>query len=339
MGAKRGRGALIVLALLAGSALWFWQDDLRLRFQADHIASVGEKLVVSLPDGSRAELASGAALAEDYDGTQRLVRLLEGRAYFTAAPVAEQQGHPFVVEAGGMRVTALGTQFSVDVHPDDVEVLVAEHSVRVEPIDGPAAPVVLAEGMGVDARPDAIPAPAPRNMDFANAWRSGELVFDDRPLGEVVAELNRYRHGRIVLRGNAVQRIDDVGLWAAGLAHDTERSRLYVSGGGIEEIAVLDSATGERVSAISTGDTTEPGAEASRHFLLNLALDPGDVFSPRMPAPASFMFSIPRPAEPFPPRRSARGFSTRCSIRGGMRSMSLGAVPGMRIIKAPAVSP
>ncbi|WP_158659375.1 YncE family protein [Paracoccus denitrificans] len=75
--------------------------------------------------------------------------------------------------------------------------------------------------------------------------------------------------------GNAVQRIDDIGLWAAGLAHDTERSRLYVSGGGIEEIAVLDSATGERVSAISTGDTTEPGAEASRHFLLNLALDPG----------------------------------------------------------------
>ncbi|KRW93129.1 YncE family protein [Paracoccus sp. MKU1] len=74
--------------------------------------------------------------------------------------------------------------------------------------------------------------------------------------------------------GNAVRRVEDVGLWAAGLAHDAERSRLYVSGGGIEEIAVLDGTTGDRVAAISTGDTTNPGAEASQHFLLNLALDP-----------------------------------------------------------------
>ncbi|KRW93131.1 FecR domain-containing protein [Paracoccus sp. MKU1] len=211
-GARRGRGALVVLALVVGTSLWFWQDDLRLKFQADHIAAVGENLVVTLPDGSRAELASGAALTEDYDGTRRLVRLLEGRAYFTAAPAAQFQGRPFVVEAGGMRVTALGTQFSVDLHKDDVEVLVAEHSVRVEAVTGVAPPVVLAEGMGVDARPEAIPIPTPRDMDFANAWRSGELVFDDRPLGEVVAELNRYRHGRIVLRGKnlAARRVSGV---------------------------------------------------------------------------------------------------------------------------------
>lgn len=233
---RRGRGTLALAALATGLSFWFWQDDLRIRLRADHVAAVGESLAVTLRDGSRVELSSGSALAVDYDGRQRLIRLLEGRAYFTAAPAAQQQGRPFVVEAGGMRITALGTQFSVDLHESDVAVLVAEHSVRVEPIAGAAAPVVLAEGMGVDARPDVIPAPVPRNVDFANAWRSGELVFDDRPLGEVVAELNRYRHGRIVLRGkdlagrrvSGVFHTDDIGQAVDRIAGELGLRRLSI---------------------------------------------------------------------------------------------------------------
>lgn len=235
-GRRRGRGMLAMVALAAGFALWFWQDDLRIRLQADHVAAVGENLAVTLRDGSRVELSSGSALAVDYDGTRRLVRLLEGSAYFTAEPSARQQGRPFVVEARGIRITALGTQFSVDLQDGDVAVLVAEHSVRVEPVSGAAPPVVLAEGMGVDARPDAIPAPAPRNVDFANAWRSGELVFDDRPLGEVVRELNRYRHGRIVLRGgdlagrrvSGVFHTDDIGRAVDRIAAELGLRRLSV---------------------------------------------------------------------------------------------------------------
>ncbi|QFG36336.1 hypothetical protein ESD82_08970 (plasmid) [Paracoccus pantotrophus] len=66
-----------------------------------------------------------------------------------------------MVEAGSIRIAALGTQSSADLQAGDVEVWVAEHSARVEPVAGPAAPVVLAEGVGVDARPHAIPAPVP----------------------------------------------------------------------------------------------------------------------------------------------------------------------------------
>ncbi|MTH66711.1 FecR family protein [Paracoccus shanxieyensis] len=208
----RRPGRIAMLALAAGASLWFWQDDLRIRLKADHIAAIGQNLVVTLPDGSRAEMSSGAALAEDFDVDQRLVRLLQGRAYFTAAPATQQSGRPFVVQAGGVRVTALGTQFSVDLHGEEVDVLVTEHSVRVAPVAGPAKPVVLSRGMGVEARPDAIPQPVARDVDFANAWRSGELVFDDRPLAEVVAELNRYRHGRIILHGKdlAARRVSGV---------------------------------------------------------------------------------------------------------------------------------
>ncbi|WP_423210557.1 YncE family protein [Paracoccus yeei] len=73
--------------------------------------------------------------------------------------------------------------------------------------------------------------------------------------------------------GNAVTRIDDAGLWAAGLAHDPASGRVYVSGGGMNEILIVDGRSGARIGTLSTGDTTEPGQDASKHFFINLALD------------------------------------------------------------------
>lgn len=72
---------------------------------------------------------------------------------------------------------------------------------------------------------------------------------------------------------NSVQRIDDAGLWAAGLAFDAATGRLYVTGGGINEVLVVDAKTGERIGNFTTGDTTAEGGDASKHFLINAALD------------------------------------------------------------------
>lgn len=76
-------------------------------------------------------------------------------------------------------------------------------------------------------------------------------------------------------RGTVLHRIDDVGIWAAGLAHDPA-GRLYIGGGGPEEIAVLDPETGARITSFSTGDTPpggQDGAGDSAHFFVNLSLD------------------------------------------------------------------
>ena len=201
---RRGLALPLVALLLAGLPLYLAHDDLRIRLQADHVAPLGENLSVTLQDGSRIILASGAALAVDYDSESRLVRLLRGKAYFVPEPTATSGGRAFVVEAGETQTTALGTEFSVDLQPGGTEIIVARHSVRVEDMLGQAAPVVVAEGMGLRTTDGATSIPEARNVDFATAWRRGDLVFDDRPLAEVVEELNRYRHGRIVLRGQAL---------------------------------------------------------------------------------------------------------------------------------------
>lgn len=74
-------------------------------------------------------------------------------------------------------------------------------------------------------------------------------------------------------QGNAVQRIDKSGLWTAGLAVDGKTGRAYTTGGGINEVLVLDLKTGERAGSFATGDTKAEGADASQRFFVNAALD------------------------------------------------------------------
>lgn len=73
--------------------------------------------------------------------------------------------------------------------------------------------------------------------------------------------------------GDLVKRVDDAGLWAAGLAIDPDQGRVYVSGGGIDEIGIFDAASGSRIGGFSTGDTKVAGEKESKHFFVNLALD------------------------------------------------------------------
>ena len=46
-------------------------------------------------------------------------------------------------------------------------------------------------------------------MERDTAWRDGRLIFAGQPLAAVLAELNRYRRGRIVLldRGLGARRV------------------------------------------------------------------------------------------------------------------------------------
>lgn len=74
-------------------------------------------------------------------------------------------------------------------------------------------------------------------------------------------------------KAELVKRVDDSGLWSAGLAIDEDAGRVYVGGGGIEEVTIFDAASGEKVGGYSTGDTKAATKEDSKHFFVNLTLD------------------------------------------------------------------
>ncbi|MBG6802211.1 FecR family protein, partial [Pseudomonas aeruginosa] len=47
-------------------------------------------------------------------------------------------------------------------------------------------------------------APLGGRLDDLTSWRRGLLVFDEQPLGEVVARLNRYRPGHLLVAPGAL---------------------------------------------------------------------------------------------------------------------------------------
>jgi len=191
---RRTLGKGVVALMVAGGAWGIY----RTHPLADYRTGVGERLTVELPDGSRVELATSTALSVDDDATVRRVTLHKGEAFFE---VASDAARPFVVDAGGGSVTALGTAFAVADADDRVLVTVTQHAVR---IDAGMRQMRLEAGMQAAFDVDGIGAPAATDEAIALAWREGRLVFVNARLDRVVEALNRWRRGRLVIMNGAL---------------------------------------------------------------------------------------------------------------------------------------
>lgn len=194
-GRRQALGALFGLAGLGAGVALAWQAwrEHVVQWQTALATPRGRTARLPLPDGSELTLDVGSALDVRLYAVRREVHLLRGAAFCAVARDAER---PFVVLAGGARVTALGTRFEVELDAQDgVQVAVESGRVRIEGAQRGAA---LEVGAGERAHiaaggmPEALPAP--KSHDVA-AWRSGWLDFDHVSLGAAVQRLNRYRAG------------------------------------------------------------------------------------------------------------------------------------------------
>lgn len=109
-----------------------------------------------LEDGSTVEIKSGAVIDVRYDEATRRVLLVSGEAHFQ---VMKGQSRPFVVEAGGIEVRAVGTAFVVQLEAEQLEVLVTEGRVAVEKV--PAVSPLPDDTPALPAQPDSFALPPP----------------------------------------------------------------------------------------------------------------------------------------------------------------------------------
>ena len=157
-----------------------------------------------LEDGSIVELTRGAEIEVSFDVAHRRIRLLRGEANFT---VGRNPTRPFLVNAGGVEVRAVGTVFNVALYSADVEVVVSEGRVVIKPaIVSPAATEDLLLSAGdraVVPRMDiGTPQVAPLRATPTAAQsprRSQRLEFNGTPLSEVVAAFNRRNPVQLVI--------------------------------------------------------------------------------------------------------------------------------------------
>lgn len=163
-----------------------------------------KKKMVSLPDGSRIELAASSTIHADIRPEARHIWLDNGEAYFD---VKHANDVPFVIHAGSRVVTVLGTRFSVRRDGDQVRVNVVEGRVRVDeiaPAGSAAVPLrstIITGGDLAVARGSStmVEAAAPDKVEGQLGWRKGVLNFDRMTLGEAAAEFNRFNEKKLVV--------------------------------------------------------------------------------------------------------------------------------------------
>ncbi|MCP3734309.1 FecR domain-containing protein [Sphingomonas sp. RP10(2022)] len=162
--------------------------------------AVGARRQVALADGSAVTVNTASTMRASFAAGERRVWLDRGEAYFE---VAHDRRHPFVVFAGGRKVTVLGTKFSVRRDGDTVTVAVAEGRVRVEDADPATAEraAIITAGDVAIARGHAmlLADRSEQQVQDALAWRRGVLTFDQVTLEQAAHEFNRYNHRQIRL--------------------------------------------------------------------------------------------------------------------------------------------
>jgi transmembrane sensor len=208
LGGRRPRYRLAAAAALAACLAWLIGPDLRLHLEAQQIASTGEVRLVTLADGSRTWLAPGAAIAFDSSAGQRRLRLMRGTAYFD---VARDAAHPFQVETAGGRVRVLGTAFEI-ASGEQTRVAVARGRVEVADAQGNVLGQ-LGSGGSITFGARGAPEQRPVRPDRIATWKEGELIVNDRPVGEVIEALRPWFHGLIIARGAGLTRDRVTGLY------------------------------------------------------------------------------------------------------------------------------
>lgn len=188
---------------------WFGWQHVQAQPVYEHAFSTrkGQQSEVTLPDGSALRLDTATALSARFFRDRREIHMQEGQALFSVTADAQR---PFQVTAGSIRVTVVGTRFSVRLTPsipgrNGVEVAVEEGHVHVARLPEAAEPggtdAELSRTQGFDLLAGqrlvfdvegSRPALGTVAAEGVAPWRGMQLSFSDVPLRQALAEMERY---------------------------------------------------------------------------------------------------------------------------------------------------
>jgi transmembrane sensor len=151
----------------------------------------GVRRSVTLADGSRIYLNSHSTLKIHKKFSTNRVVHLQGEAFFE---VAKDSLHPFSVLTQDIETIVLGTAFSVRAFQDQPQVIaVKEGKVNVKQIGGDSVEQTLLQNDQLVVTPDVKFGKVNKiDPDREFAWVEGTIVFDRKPLREVLRELDEW---------------------------------------------------------------------------------------------------------------------------------------------------
>lgn len=227
----RWAAAAAVLFAILGSTLflavqrnWFGPKPVERSFAQHFVTDRAERRVARLGDGSVITIAPSSRVDVDYSTKERRVRLAAGEALFE---VAHNPARPFIVETPYGEVKAVGTAFDVSLAPRETQVVVVEGVIRIalradsdgagsnEPIEKFARKgerVAFGTVTGDGSSTGFIRQSTRLDPASATAWTRGKLIFHGEPLRDVIAKINLYSRGRVVLTDPKAQSTPVYGI-------------------------------------------------------------------------------------------------------------------------------
>lgn len=230
------RGLLAGLAVAAAAIGVVSTVALRLFDTVDHYrTALGETRTVRLADGSLIHLNTNSSVEVALRDDIRSIKLLRGEARFDVAHDAKR---PFIVNADGTLVRAVGTMFNVRLRPDVTELTVIEGIVAVRNGDSVVRRIESGRSAAVRSGSIAVTHLEPAKIKQRIAWQDGMVEFEGDTLAQAVEEFNRYRATPLVIGDPAIASL------RVGGAFRLDRSQDFVqaleSGFGVRAVPGSD---------------------------------------------------------------------------------------------------
>ncbi|AIR89435.1 FecR family protein [Pseudomonas cremoricolorata] len=182
-------GVLFLLLLAALAYLyWPWAQ----RQTSDLHSAPGERRIVKLNEGSSVQLNGASALNLDLRGRVRQLHLLQGQMYLEV----RLDGRAMEVQVDDARIQVFGTRLLIGRRADGGELVVLDGKAMVT--QGGDQRLVSA-GERVSFGAHGIATVQKADIQAAQAWRKGELIAQDMPLGELLQRLTSPQGQRVWL--------------------------------------------------------------------------------------------------------------------------------------------
>ena len=194
------------------------------RLGADYSTATGQQHTISLADGTTVMLNTDTAINVRFTGTMREIIVHRGEiAVSTGQDSQHTTKRPFWVSTPHGKLQALGTRFTTRLGRNNTIVSVTEGAVALHPGQREATAIVRpGESWHFDDNS------ATRVMDHTiepASWIDGVIACQHTRLGDLLAELSRYRNGRIAVDADVAD------LRISGIYHlrDTDQVLRFIA--------------------------------------------------------------------------------------------------------------